>query len=175
MSEPKPKPLLPEVEPSYDHRFVTNTEPFIEYKEDRKLTKVSRPMPRVDLLYKKAIVNCPGKTIVTTQVNFSPHASTPPHTHAGAFVSAYVMSGYIFNKMNDNPMRILGPGESFEESPTCRHKICENASETEPASVLATLILDTKRLDEVGVDGLVVIDEEYREVVEAQKRKKHGL
>jgi quercetin dioxygenase-like cupin family protein len=129
-------------------------------------------MPHIDLLYKTAIVNCPGKTIVATQVNFSPHASTPPHTHAGAFVSAYVVSGHILNKMNDDPMRLLGPGESFAESPTCKHKICENASDTEPARVLATLILDTERLDKIGVDGLVVIEEEYKEVVlEAQKQK----
>jgi hypothetical protein len=67
--------------------------------------------------------------------------------------------------MNDNPMTIFGPGETFFENPGCRHRISDNASTTEPATIVATLIVDTKVVDEGGIQGLVVIDEEYREVV----------
>ena len=61
-------------------------------------------------------------------------------------------------------MKIFGPGETFFENPGCRHSISDNASAMEPAEMVATLIVDTKVVDEVGTDGLTVIDEEYREV-----------
>jgi len=66
--------------------------------------------------------------------------------------------------MNDDPIKIFGPGETFTENPGCRHSISDNASATEPATMIATLIVDTKTVDELGLDGLTVIDEEYREV-----------
>lgn len=65
--------------------------------------------------------------------------------------------------MNDEPMTIFGPGESFSEFPGCRHRISDNASTIEPATIVANLIVDSKVVDEGGVEALVVIDEEYRE------------
>ena len=64
----------------------------------------------------------------------------PPHSHAGAFVSVNIVSGYVFNKMNDDPIKIFGPGETFTENPECRHRISDNASASEPAAIVATLI-----------------------------------
>lgn len=124
----------------------------------------SRPFPRVEVLYQHAILNCPGKTIAAFRVAFKPNGSTPPHSHAGAFVAVNVVSGYVFNKMNDDPMKVFGPGENFMENPGCRHSISDNASATEPATMVATMIVDTRTVDELGLDGLTVIDEEYREV-----------
>jgi quercetin dioxygenase-like cupin family protein len=102
---------------------------------------------------------------VSLKVDFAPNASTPPHTHAGAFVAVNVISGHVFNKMNDDPMQIFGPGESFFENPGCRHRISDNASITESATIVATLVIDTKVVDEGGIQALVVTDEEYRDVV----------
>ncbi|KAG9228545.1 hypothetical protein BJ875DRAFT_477206 [Amylocarpus encephaloides] len=147
------RPQLPTAEPSYDP---------------------NRPFPDILLLYSHSIPNFPGKTIVALQVTFPPNGSTPPHTHAGAFVSVNVVSGYVFNKMNDNPMEVFGPGESFKEHPGCRHRISDNASTTEPARIVATMIVDTKVVDDGGIQGLVIIDEEYREMVEA-KQKEAGM
>lgn len=122
----------------------------------------SRPAPEVVPLYREEIPNVPGKTIVALQVSYPPNGSTPPHTHAGAFVVVNVVSGHLLNKMNDGPMEIFGPGENFHENPGCRHRIGDNASTTEPALFIATLIVDTKVVEELGVAGLVVVDEEYR-------------
>lgn len=73
--------------------------------------------------------------------------------------------------MNDAPMQIFGPGESFFEHPGCRHRISDNASKTEPATIVANLIVDSKVVEEGGVQALVVIDEEYREAaMEAMAR-----
>jgi hypothetical protein len=82
-----------------------------------------------------------------------------------------IVSGFVYNKMNDDPMEILGPGETFTEHPGCRHVISDNASATEPAVIVATLIVDTKVVDEGRIEGLVVIDEEYREAVMQQMMK----
>ena len=73
--------------------------------------------------------------------------------------------------MNNDPMQIFGPGETFTENPGCRHKISDNASATEPAIMVATFVVDTKVVDEVGVEGLVVIDEEYKSMVAEAKQK----
>lgn len=68
-------------------------------------------------------------------------------------------------------MEIFGPGETFKENPGCRHRISDNASATEPAVIIATLFVDTKVVDEGGIESLVVIDEEYREMVIEAKQK----
>lgn len=77
--------------------------------------------------------------------------------------------------MNDDPMTIKHAGDSFYEAPGCRHRISDNASQTEEATIIATLILETEVMDalmeESGVAGLVVIDEEYRGQVMAQMAK----
>lgn len=135
------------------------------------ISRPSRPFPDVLPLYKYPILTCPGKSIVVLHVTFPPDGSTPPHTHAGAFVSVNVTSGYVLNKMNNDPMIILGPGESFTESPKCRHIISDNASATEPATMVATFIVDTKVVDALGVNGLVIIDEDYRSLAVERKQK----
>lgn len=110
-------------------------------------------------------------TLVALRLTFPPNASTPPHTHAGAFVCVNVISGHTLNKMNNDPMQILGPGETFTENPGCRHKISDNASATESATMVATFVVDTKVVEKVGVEGLVVIDEEYRSMAAQAKQK----
>lgn len=53
------------------------------------LTTASRPFPDIKIIYQHAIPNVPGKSIVAMSVTFLPNASTPPHTHAGAFGAFY--------------------------------------------------------------------------------------
>ncbi|KFY33210.1 hypothetical protein V494_07820 [Pseudogymnoascus sp. VKM F-4513 (FW-928)] len=146
------KPELPATEPTYDPR---------------------RPLADVKCLYRYEIPNAPGKSIVSFLIEQPPNGSTPPHTHAGAFVTAYIQSGYMLNGMNDEPMELLGPGDSFREHPGCHHRLSENASATEPASFIATLVVDTKTVEAVGVEGLTVIDPEYLEMI-ANAQKEDG-
>lgn len=135
-----------------------------------------RPFPSLEILYKYKILNAPEKSMLALKVTFPPGASTPPHTHAGAFVAVSVLSGSVLNKMNDDPMTIKKAGESFYEAPGCRHRISDNASNTEEAVIIATLVLDTEIMDKLieeagGPGGLVIIDEEYREQVKEQMAK----
>ena len=119
-------------------------------------------MPDINIVYQYKLLNCPGKSIVGLRVEFSPNASTPPHRHGGASASAYVISGTLLNKMNDDPMKVKKAGESWYEAPGCHHRISDNASKTEPATLFANLVLDTDVLERDGMDAIIQIDEEYR-------------
>ncbi|KAL3481752.1 hypothetical protein BJX99DRAFT_218202 [Aspergillus californicus] len=121
----------------------------------------SRPMPSLQIVYNHKVENAPGKIMIGLRVDFPPNASTPPHRHGGAAVSAYVFSGTLQNKMNDDPMKIIETGGSWHEAPGCHHRISNNASETEPAVMLATMVLDEEDFEARGMGALIQIDEEY--------------
>ena len=66
--------------------------------------------------------------------------------------------------MNNEPMQVHGPGDTFREMLGCHHKICENLSKIEEAVFYVTMVVDTAFLEKVGLWGLFLVDEEYRDV-----------
>ena len=124
----------------------------------------SRPIPSVELVYQNKLPNCPGKLCVGLLVTYSPNGSTPPHRHAGASVTAYVIEGTIVSKMNNEPTQVFEQGETWFEAPGCHHKVSDNYSQTEPAKLLATFVVDTAVVEKGGVAALVEYDEEYRDI-----------
>lgn len=56
-------------------------------------------------------------------------------------------------------------GESWYEAPGCHHVCSANASDTEPLVLLATFVVETKVILEGGPQALVVVDEEFKDVV----------
>ena len=121
---------------------------------------LSRHPPNVSVIYKHPIPTCPGKSIISFLITFPPNGSTPPHSHRGAFVSANIVSGHIINAMNKQPMQLLGPGDTFVEYPGCKHRVCDNASEAEEASISAVFVVDTEVLERYGEMGLVDVNAE---------------
>jgi len=94
--------------------------------------------------FEAAIPDIPGKSLIAVEVEYTPGAASPSHTHAkSAFIYAYVISGAIESKVNDGEMRIYRAGESWSEQPGAVHSISRNASKTEPAKLLAVFVLDT--------------------------------
>lgn len=94
--------------------------------------------------FQSIIPNIPGKSLVSAVVEYPPGARSPSHRHAAsAFVYAYVLSGAVRSQVNEGPARVYRAGESFSEAPGAHHAISENASDTEPARLLAVFILDT--------------------------------
>jgi len=94
--------------------------------------------------FSAAIPNIPGKSLIAVEVNYAPGQASPPHKHAAsAFIYAYVISGAIESKVNDGATRVYHAGESWTEPPGATHSISRNASETEPAKLLAVFVLDT--------------------------------
>lgn len=146
---------------AYDSRYTLSPSPRIPSIE---LTHPfpSRPFPDIELLYMHPIGGTPGKSLVAMKIKIAPNGSTPPHTHGGAFVTGHVLEGCVFNKMNDEPLRVFKAGESWFENPGCHHKVSDNFSKTEQAVVLATMVVDTHVIEKGGPMALVIIDEEFR-------------
>ena len=90
------------------------------------------------------IPNLPGKRLVSHIVDYPPGASSAAHHHArSAFIYAYVLSGAIRSQIDDEPARVYRAGETWFERPGSHHRVSANASGTEPARLLAVLIVDT--------------------------------
>jgi quercetin dioxygenase-like cupin family protein len=84
--------------------------------------------------------NVPGKTITAVVVNYAPGGKSGKHHHAGS-VLAYVLSGAIRSENSaTGPSKVYKAGESFFEPPGTEHLVSENASATEPASLLAVFV-----------------------------------
>jgi quercetin dioxygenase-like cupin family protein len=99
---------------------------------------------KVTLVYDQVIPNVPGKSIRGVLVEYGPGGSNPAHTHPkSAFIYATVLEGAINSQVNDGPVTTYRAGESWSEQPGDRHLVSANASDTEPARLLAVFVLDT--------------------------------
>jgi quercetin dioxygenase-like cupin family protein len=86
--------------------------------------------------------NVPGKSLTAVVVSYAPGGKSGKHHHAGS-VFAYVLSGAIRSENSaTGPAKVYQAGESFFEPPGSEHLVSENASATEPASLLAVFVAD---------------------------------
>src|SRR5882672_7373626 len=86
--------------------------------------------------------NVPGQSITAIVVNYAPGGKSGKHRHAGS-VLAYVLSGEIRSENSaTGPAKVYKAGESFFEPAGSKHLVSENASATEPASLLAVFVAD---------------------------------
>jgi quercetin dioxygenase-like cupin family protein len=107
--------------------------------------KLAQNVEQVKLVFEHVIPNIEGKSMVAVVVTYPPGAKSPPHHHAkSAFIYAHVLSGAIRSQVGDEPAKIYRAGEGFEEVPGSHHRISENASDKEPASLLAVFVVDSK-------------------------------
>ena len=99
---------------------------------------------KVTLVYDHSLPNVPGMSIKGVLVEYGPGGSSSAHTHPdSAFIYATVLEGAIRSSVNDGPEIVYRAGESFSEMPGDRHGVSANASDTEPARLLAVFVLDT--------------------------------
>ena len=102
--------------------------------------------------FAEAIANVPGKTMTALVVEYVPGGKSAPHRHGQAFVVAYVLSGAIRSRIDNGEERVFRAGESWTEKPGAHHTVSENASDTEPAKLLAIFVADTKDKNLVTFD-----------------------
>ena len=96
-------------------------------------------------VFEHIIPNAEGKSLVAVVVTYPPGGKSPSHHHArSAFIYAYVLSGSIRSQVDDGPAKVYQVGEGFKEVPGSHHRISENASDKEPASLLAIFVVDSK-------------------------------
>ena len=103
----------------------------------------SAPRETVTIIADKPIPNLPGKRLVSHLVEYPPGGASAPHRHGrSTFIYAYVLSGAIRSQADDEPVRVYRAGEQWFENPGAHHRVSMNASDTEPARLLAVFIAD---------------------------------
>lgn len=122
--------------------FVVTVNP-----ETSSAAQPAAPAEGITQAFQHAIANVPGKTLTAVIVDYAPGAKSAPHRHGPAFVVAYVLSGAIRSKVNNDKEHVFHAGESWTELPGDHHVISANASDTEPAKLLAIFIADTSDHD----------------------------
>jgi quercetin dioxygenase-like cupin family protein len=99
---------------------------------------------KVTLVFDHVLPNVPGKSMRGVLVEYGPGGSSSAHIHPrSAFIYATVLEGAIRSQVNDGPEKVYRAGESFAELPGDHHGVSANASETEPARLLAVFVVDT--------------------------------
>ena len=102
------------------------------------------PGAKVSVVFDQKLPNVPGKSLRAVLVEYHPGAGSPSHRHpSSAFIYARVLDGAIRSKVNDEPERTYRAGESWTEKPGDHHQVSHNASEKEPAKLLAIFVVDT--------------------------------
>jgi quercetin dioxygenase-like cupin family protein len=103
---------------------------------------------KATLVYQHELPDVPGKSIKGVLVEHGPGGSSPGHTHPkSAFIYATVLEGAIRSQVNDGPVTTYKSGQSFSEMPGDRHRVSANASETEPAKLLAVFVVNTNETE----------------------------
>ena len=77
--------------------------------------------------------------VTVSVVDYAPGRVGPVHHHAG-FVLAYVLEGAVIAKISgQGEQRTYTAGQMFYEPPGATHEVSNNASQTQPAKLLAMI------------------------------------
>lgn len=84
-------------------------------------------------------VSLDGWEVTVSHVDYPPGRVGTVHHHAG-FVLAYVLQGSVVTKITgQGPEKTYNVGQMFYEQPGATHEVSRNASQTEPARLLAMI------------------------------------
>lgn len=97
------------------------------------------PAPNLVFKHDLPAVSLDGWEVTVSHVDMPPGRVGTAHQHAG-FVLAYVVSGKVITKVSgQGPEHVVNAGEMFYEQPGATHEVSKNASQTEPARLLALI------------------------------------
>jgi quercetin dioxygenase-like cupin family protein len=98
-------------------------------------------LDKVEPIASYALPNVPGRRVTIVRVFYGPGGFTRAHRHAGS-VTAYITKGEIRSQLGGGPVEIFKVGQSFFEPPGATHLVSANASNTEPAELIAVFVAD---------------------------------
>ena len=101
----------------------------------------SSPLNKVEVIGSYALPNVPGKRVTIVRVFYGPGGFSAAHRHAGS-VTAYITKGEIRSQLGGGPIETFAVGQSFFEPPGSTHLVSANASNTEPAELIAVFVAD---------------------------------
>jgi quercetin dioxygenase-like cupin family protein len=99
------------------------------------------PLDKVEPIASYALPNVPGKRVTIVRVFYGPGGFTRAHRHAGS-VTAYITKGEIRSQLGGGQLETFKVGQSFFEPPGATHLVSANASNTEPAELIAVFVAD---------------------------------
>ena len=126
-------PLPPDPPPATAHAPAAVHEP-----AGRVRTVLNQPLPRLDGA---------NLRLQMVKVTYGPGESSAPHSHPCPVIG-YVLEGAVRMQVQPSgaappePVHVYRAGDSFYESPNGRHLLSANASQSEPATFLATFVCD---------------------------------
>jgi quercetin dioxygenase-like cupin family protein len=95
--------------------------------------------PRAPIKFDLPNLSMDDWEVTISHVDYTPGRVGSPHRHAG-FVLAYVLKGEVMTKISgQGPAKIYKTGDMFFEPPGSVHEESANASQTEPAQLLALI------------------------------------
>ena len=100
------------------------------------------PSEKVTVLQDEMLKNVPGKKALMIEVDYLPGQSSIAHKHDGTTM-AYVISGEITSQVKGQPAKTYKAGEFWYEPAGSEHIVSKNASATQPARLLAFMVLAT--------------------------------
>ena len=101
------------------------------------------PATQVTALMKQVVAELPGREILVVTLDIPPGGGSPPHRHPGHHIFGYVLEGTYKIKLDQGTEQVLSKGQIFYEAPGQLHAISANASQTEPAKVLAFIVAES--------------------------------
>ena len=102
------------------------------------------PLQRVPVL-EEAIpsINPPLKLVRGARIRFAPRQTTGLHRHPISVVGVVTAGSFIIKKEGE-PEKVVKTGEPFFEAAGVATERFDNASDTEPAEIVAFFLTDTK-------------------------------
>jgi len=101
-------------------------------------TPAAAPRPPV-FLQELPNVSLDGWQVTVSHVDYPPGRVGTAHHHAG-FVLAYVLEGAVITKISgQGEEKRYETGQMFYEQPGATHEVSKNASQTQPARLLAMI------------------------------------
>jgi len=101
------------------------------------------PATKVTALLKQALADFPGREVIMVTLDIPPGGGSAPHRHPGHHIFGYVLEGTYKLKLDQGAETILTKGQTFYEAPGQLHAVSANASQTEPAKVLAIIVAES--------------------------------
>jgi quercetin dioxygenase-like cupin family protein len=101
------------------------------------------PPTKVSTLMKQALTDLPGREVLVITLDIPPGGGSAAHRHPGHHIFGYVLEGTYKIKLDQGQETILTKGQTFYEAPGQLHAVSGNASQTEPAKVLAFIVAES--------------------------------
>ena len=118
--------------------FALFAEVLASGREASAQAPAAAPRPPV-FLQELPNVSLDGWQVTVSHVDYPPGRVGTAHHHAG-FVLAYVLQGSVVTKITgQGPEKTYNVGQMFYEQPGATHEVSRNASQTEPARLLAMI------------------------------------